>query len=547
MSLWLDCGASMAALLLLVATLPRQLLAQTTFGTARFTVISDSLIRLELGTATGGSEGEDTAVEWDERPTLTYPGGRPVSQAPHAVAHPSPDVLTINTSRLLLRYDRSAAAGGALTNASLSITLTGDHAGAVWRPGMQDPGNLRGSRLDVGCYATFETCYSNGLSPGPLSKSGWSLMDDTQGVRMETQNDPEVGFPWWSDTHPCDPHTGICGPTRADWYFFGHGHRYRDALRDFAEVSGRASLPPKVAFGIWWSTWYNFSSFELTHTVLDGYANHGLPLDVVVMDMEWHTVDAPSFHPSMTNCTGWGGYTWNTNLIPDPAGFQAFLHSADNPLGHPLATSLNGHSNSGIGPCQANYSAFARMIGKDPAEQANLPCDMGNATWTKALFETMLDPKGIDYWWTDYNGCASPTPGKFPLPQTSGCPVAQQQTTSTSELLWSNMVYDSMISKTGRRPLVLSRYGGIGNQRYGIGFSGDTESTWPTLRYQVEMTSTAANVLQAYWSHDIGGYNVYCPSDPNTITPCPCGHVVVPCNLTLGTCKRADGELYARW
>jgi alpha-glucosidase (family GH31 glycosyl hydrolase) len=48
-------------------------------------------------------------------------------------------------------------------------------------------------------------------------------------------------------------------------------------------------------------------------------------------------------------------------------------------------------------------------------------------------------------------------------------------------------------------------------------------------------------------SHDIGGYNVYCPADPETITPCPCGHVVVPCNLTLGTCKRADGELYARW
>jgi len=61
------------------------------------------------------------------------------------------------------------------------------------------------------------------------------------------------------------------------------------------------------------------------------------------------------------------------------------------------------------------------------------------------------------------------------------------------------------------------------------------------------MTSTAANVLQAYWSHDLGGYNVFCPANPETITPCPCGHVVVPCNLTLGTCKRADGELYARW
>ena len=31
--------------------------------------------------------------------------------------------------------------------------------------------------------------------------------------------------------------------------------------------------------------------------------------------------------------------------------------------------SLNGHSQSGIGPCQANYTAFAKAIGADPSEQ----------------------------------------------------------------------------------------------------------------------------------------------------------------------------------
>ena len=152
---------------------------------------------------------------------------------------------------------------------------------------------------------------------------------------------------------------------------------------------------------------------------------------------------------------------------------------------------------SGIGPCQANYTEFARAIGKDPANQALLHCNMSDPVWAKALFDTMLDPKEIDYWWTDYHGCAPPTPGLNPVPQTNGCPTADPKSTTDNGLLWSNMVYDSMIAKTGKRPLVLSRYGGIGNQRYGIGFSGDTESAWPTLKYQVEMTSTAANVLQA--------------------------------------------------
>jgi hypothetical protein len=207
-------------------------------------------------------------------------------------------------------------------------------------------------------------------------------MDDTVGVRMETVANKEVGFPWFSSANPCD-HTGLCGPTKLDWYFFGHGHRYREALQDFALVSGKVSLPPRSAFGVWWSTWYAFSAVEMTKTVLEPYAQHGLPLDVLVLDMDWHTLTAPSWHPSMQNCTGWGGFSWNKKLFPDPQGFQEWLHSSNNPLGHPLATSLNGHSQSGIGPCQVNYTAFARAIGADPTQQANLKCQMADPKWTK--------------------------------------------------------------------------------------------------------------------------------------------------------------------
>ena len=106
-----------AVLLLVATTLPQQGVSQTTLGRARFTVISDSLIRLELGTphrtgdsGSGGarSDAAGVAVAWDERPTLSYPGGRPVSEAAHTIGYPSRDVVTITTSHLLLRYDRSA-------------------------------------------------------------------------------------------------------------------------------------------------------------------------------------------------------------------------------------------------------------------------------------------------------------------------------------------------------------------------------------------------------------------------------------------------------
>jgi hypothetical protein len=47
------------------------------------------------------------------------------------------------------------------------------------------------------------------------------------------------------------------------------------------------------------------------------------------------------------------------------------------------------------------------------------------------------------------------------------------------------------------------RWGGLGNHRYQLGFSGDTTPTWAALNFQPYFTATAANV-GFMWSHDIG-------------------------------------------
>ena len=56
------------------------------------------------------------------------------------------------------------------------------------------------------------------------------------------------------------------------------------------------------------------------------------------------------------------------------------------------------------------------------------------------------------------------------------------------------------------RPLLFHRWGGLGNHRYQVGFSGDTYSVWESLAFQPYFTATAANVGFGYWSHDIGGH-----------------------------------------
>ena len=71
---------------------------------------------------------------------------------------------------------------------------------------------------------------------------------------------------------------------------------------------------------------------------------------------------------------------------------------------------------------------------------------------------------------------------------------------------WLNYVHFTDQQREGKRPLLFHRWGGLGNHRYQIGFSGDTISVWDSLAFQPWFTATAANVGYAYWSHDIGGH-----------------------------------------
>ena len=68
------------------------------------------------------------------------------------------------------------------------------------------------------------------------------------------------------------------------------------------------------------------------------------------------------------------------------------------------------------------------------------------------------------------------------------------------------MCSSAISSGKAKRALLFHRWGGLGNHRYQIGFSGDTISVWDSLAFQPYFTATAANVGYAYWSHDIGGH-----------------------------------------
>jgi len=448
--------------------------AVITIGKARFTVLTPELIRMEWA-ADGKFEDHASFVFLNRR--------LPVPKFEKSLTSDG-QKLTITTSTLTLTY--ASAADGRFTPENLTIQLTVDGKPVVWHPGLADPDNLQGTTRTLDGALGSQT--KEPIEPGLISRSGWALVDDSMRPLFDSA---DFSFregeksPWpWVVERPAGERPGAY----QDWYFFGYGHDYRKALGDYVRVAGRIPLPPRFAFGAWWSRYWDYSDQELDELVR-GFHENDVPLDVFVIDMGWHISKDQLLAAGETDQSGhdlgWTGYTWNKMLFPDPDDFLARLHAEG------LKTTLNLHPASGVQPWEAAYPAMAKAMGIDPASRKYVPFDITDkkyATNYMNLLHHPLERQGIDFWWLDWQ---------------------QEQRTIIPGVMptwWLSYVHFTDQQREGKRPLLFHRWGGMGNHRYQIGFSGDTISVWDSLAFQPWFTATAANVGYAYWSHDIGGH-----------------------------------------
>jgi hypothetical protein len=432
---------------------------------ARFTVLGPTLIRLEWS----------ASKAFEDRPSF-FAVQR--NAAPQEFKQGSAaGALQIQTPCLILRY---RADGQPFNVNNLSITVTPeDGAPAIeWKPGLASKGNLGGSLRTLD-----EIDGPVPLGEGVLSRDGWYLRDDSATVLYTDEAEPWVA------------------PRRAggdkDLYFFGYGHDLQAGLRDFVKIGGAIPLPPKFSLGSWYSRYWPYTSDEFLEIAAE-YKRQGFPLDVMVLDMDWHK-------------DGWTGYSWNKQLIPDPQGLLKKLHDQG------LRVTMNLHPHDGVAAHEDAYPGFAKAMGLDPAKGERVPFDVTSKAFVANYFKQLLHPleaDGVDFWWMDWQqGSATAIPGLDPLMWLNHLHFRDRQRASNAAL--------DVPGSPARRGLAFSRWAGWGDHRHPVHFSGDTHANWEMLDFLGHFTATSGNVGVSFWSHDLGGH--------------------------FSSGGRIDPELYLRW
>lgn len=337
-------------------------------------------------------------------------------------------------------------------------------------------GNLKGTArtLDM-------TKGSTPLDEGLVSTEGVAVLDDSKSLILQPDG-------------TITPRVTI----DKDLYYFAYGEDYRGAIRDFFRLSGQVPLVPRYSLGNWWSRYKAYTQDEYV-SLMKRFLKEEIPITVATIDMDWHWVDVvekfgerAKYSKKVMNIEelyssqGWTGYSWNTDLFPDYRGMLKWLQEQN------FKVTVNVHPAQGVRCFEDMYEDMAKAMGVDPKTEKQIPFDISDPKFISAYFKYLHHPyekEGVDFWWIDWQqGKKSKIKGLDPL--------------------WALNHYHYLDNcRDGKRGMILSRYAKQGSHRYPLGFSGDTQISWPVIKFQPYFTANATNVGYTWWSHDIGGHH----------------------------------------
>ncbi len=285
-------------------------------------------------------------------------------------------------------------------------------------------------------------------------------------------------------------------------YYFIYGPEFDNIIAAYRELTGRAPMFGKWAYG-YWQCKNRYASQQELLDIAGKYRSLQIPLDNIVQDWFWWNV--------------MGDPVWNKNY-PDPAGMAKELHNENVhlmvsvwPFFRPGSPVYDDMEKRGYFIAQSITGGFHP---KGSALYDAFNPDARKYYWN--LMNGALFKIGVDAWWLDTTE-----------PETEGREANILVTNKVAigngaryanefPLLTTTAVYEGQRAASNqKRVYILTRSGFAGIQRNaGSVWSGDIYPNWETFRRQIPAGLNLALSGIPYWTTDIGGFVDANPDDP---------------------------------
>jgi len=291
-------------------------------------------------------------------------------------------------------------------------------------------------------------------------------------------------------------------------YYFIYGTNMDEVIAGYRLLTGKSTIAPKWAMGLWQSRERYKTQEEVLSTVKE-FRRRRIPLDNIVLDWSYWEQNA------------WGSQEFDASRFPAPDSMITALH---NDYKTHFMISVWPKFYEGI----AAYKDFEQKgwlykrniadsqrdwIGKG---YISTFYDAFNPDARKGFWDLLnkkLYNKGIDAWWMDASepdilSNVSPEKRKEQMTPTALGPAAEYL--NAYPLMNAKGIYEGQrATSPDQRVFLLTRSGFAGSQRYGAAiWSGDIAARWTDMKDQIAAGINFSLSGIPYWTMDIGGFAV---------------------------------------
>ncbi len=290
-------------------------------------------------------------------------------------------------------------------------------------------------------------------------------------------------------------------------YYFINGGSIDEVISGYRNLTGKAQIMPKWAFGYWQSRERYKTQTELVDVVKE-YRRRNIPIDNIVLDWSYWPVDS------------WGSHEFDPKFFPDPKGMVDEVHNLHAkimisvwPKFYYTTDHFREFDSKGWMYRQAVKDSIRDWIGKGYIGSFYDAYSEGARKLFWNQIREHLYTKGFDAWWMDASEPDILSNASIEYRKKLSTPTALGPSTkyfNTYALVNAMAIYNGQRGvDPDKRVFLLTRSGFAGLQRYSTAtWSGDIGARWEDMKAQIPAGLNYAMSGIPYWTFDIGGFCV---------------------------------------